>query len=340
MVTEDKLYTPPVFDLISANIARHGNPLGLKGKDCTAWADGLQIPSRGKTIFYTGCEYQMTAYLKSLVEVMKKAKFEDSLFSAFKGIQAITGKLGFDLTKVYTRVAGDESKKYAELLRMSALLLRRLGVDFAYLGSDEMYSGALLYEFGLFDELQQQAQKVAKQFREAGVSRIIALTPHSAEVFKQVYPGFIGSFDVEVIPYVVVLAEALKKSGRELSLSEPLTLTLHDPCHLARALEVTEEPREILNSIGNLELREVALNKRLTICCGAPAETIFPELSECLAARRASELADTGAEAAATLCPFCYSNLSRGLNLTDRKLRIVDFVEVVYQALGEEHGKT
>ncbi len=327
-----KLYTPPVFRIISMNIAKWGNPLGLRKSDCASWADGLQLPTKGKTILYTGCEYQMTAYIRPLAEVLKRVKFRDTLFSAFSGLQTVGGKIGVDLMKGYTRVASGESKAYNRLLRMAALTLRRLGVDFAYLDG-ELYSGALLYEYGLFDELEEQAKRVVNQFREAGVMKIIALTPHSAEVFQQVYPSFISNFDFEVVPYISTVAEALNKLGTELSLPEPLTLTLHDPCHLARALKVTEEPREVIQAITNLDFREVALNKELTGCCGAPCETIFPELSELIASSRVEELSATGAEVAATLCPFCYANLSRGADLTGNKLRIVDLGEIVYQAL-------
>jgi len=327
-----KLYTPPAFRIISTNIAKSGNPLGLKKSDCASWADGLQLPTKGKTILYTGCEYQMTAYLRSLVEVLKRVKFKDTLFSAFSGIQTAVGKIGVDLMKGYTRVVSGESETYNRLVRMAALTLRRLGVDFAYLDG-EQYSGALLYEFGLFDELEEQAKRVVNQFREAGVTKIIALTPHSAEVFQQVYPRFISNFDFEVVPYISTVAEALKKLSAELSLPEPLTLTFHDPCHLARALKVTEAPREVIRTINNLDFREVALNKELTCCCGAPCETIFPELSELVAVKRVEELAATGAEVAATLCPYCYANLSRGVDLTGNKLRIVDLGEIIYQAL-------
>lgn len=327
-----KLYTPPAFRIISTNIAKSGNPLGLRKSDCASWADGLQLPTKGKTILYTGCEYQMTAYIRPLAEVLKRVKFRDTLFSAFSGLQTIGGKIGVDLMKGYTRVASGESKTYNRLVRMAALTLRRLGVDFAYLDG-ELYSGALLYEYGLFDELEEQAKRVVNQFRKAGVTKIIALTPHSAEVFQQVYPKFISNFDFEVVPYISTVAEALNKLGPELSLPEPLTLTLHDPCHLARALKVTEEPREVIRAITNLDFREVALNRELTSCCGAPCETIFPELSELVAAKRVEELSATGAEVAVTLCPYCYANLSRGVDLTGNKLRIVDLIEIVYQAL-------
>jgi len=71
LVKNMKLYIPPSFRIISANIVKSGNPLGLKKTDCAAWAEGLQIPTKGETTLYTGCEYQMTAYIGSLVEVLE-----------------------------------------------------------------------------------------------------------------------------------------------------------------------------------------------------------------------------------------------------------------------------
>ena len=331
----DKLYTPPVLQIISENTSKRGNPLGLVSKDCTAWSKGLQIPNKGKTILYTGCEYQMTSQIQSLLEILKKAKFGDAALSTLKGLQLLAGRLGVDLMKTYTRVVGEDSKSYNRILRKAALTLRRLGVDFSYLDG-ELYSGALLYEYGLFEQFRKQAERVVSQLKEAGVSKIIALTPHSAEIFQQVYPQFIDNFDFEVSPYVCTVAEALRKSGKELSLPKPLILTLHDPCHLARSLKVTEEPREVLQTIEHLELREVVSNRESTICCGAPCEIIYPELSEIVASKRVEELSATGAEAAVTLCPFCHSNLSKAVNLFGKALTIIDFIEIVYQAWGEE----
>ena len=332
-ILSDRLYLPPAFKIISENIARSGNPLSMGNKDGTAWAESLRLPGVGRTILYTGGEYQMASRIHSLVEMLKKVKFEDTALSAFSGLQAATGKLGINLTGVYTRIARGRSDTYNQILKMAAINLQRLGVEFSYL-PDELYSGALLYEFGLFDEFARQALKVVKQFKEAGVSSIIALTPHSAEIFEEIYPQFVSGFDFEVIPYVCMVEEALSKSRVELSLPNPLSVTIHDPCHLARSLEVTEEPRRVLGSIHNLELREATASKQETVCCGAPAETIYPELSELLACRRAEELSRTGAEAAVMMCPFCYASLSKGVAMSGQKLSVVDFIELVYRAWG------
>lgn len=331
-------YIPAVLHLISTNIARRGNPLGLANQDCSSWTTDLQIPTEADTILYTGCEYQMTAYIQSLRNILKRVKFRDTIFFALQNIQGFGRTMGVDLTKVYTQVANVKRESYDRLLKMAALTLRRLDFPFAYL-EGEPYSGALLYEYGLFEEFHKQAQHVAKRFMQSEVTRIIALTPHSAEIFQKVYPTFLGNFDFEVSTYVSTVADALRKCERKLSLPEPLNVTLHDPCHLARSLGVTEEPREVLKAIRNLNFKEVASNRQATVCCGAPCELIYPELSELVASKRVRELSDTGAEAVITLCPFCHANLTIGVSLTGRKLRIIDFIEIVYQALEGDNVK-
>ena len=89
-----KPYIPPILRVISTNTAKWGNPLGLKKGNYVSWADGLQLSHKGKTILYTGCEYQMTAYFRSLAEVLKRVKFEDTLFSTYIVLQTVSGKLG------------------------------------------------------------------------------------------------------------------------------------------------------------------------------------------------------------------------------------------------------
>jgi Fe-S oxidoreductase len=329
------LYLPPVLRLISENTIRMGNPLGIKEKDCRDWMRGLAIPTSGKTVLYAGCEYQMAARVQSLVEVIKKFKFDDAAFSAVRGLQSVTGRVGVDIVGGYTRLAGADVRAYNAIVRQAAVILRKMNVNFACL-EREIYSGALLYEYGLLEDFERQAKTVAAQLKEAGAERIITLTPHSAEVFRDVYPRFVSGFNFEVVTYPVALAGAMERSDICLHLKEPLTLTLHDPCHLARTLKVTEEPREILRRIDNLELMEAEHSHAATVCCGAPCEAIYPELSEALATRRAAELAATGASTAAAICPFCLTNLTRGARLAGITMKVVDLVEIVHEAIGGE----
>jgi Fe-S oxidoreductase len=117
-----------------------------------------------------------------------------------------------------------------------------------------------------------------------------------------------------------------------MELRHPLEVTLHDPCHLARTLDMAEQPREILSRVKNLVLKEVPYsNKRWTTCCGAPIEILLPSLSEPLAARRVQELASSGAGTAVTLCAFCLANLRKAAS--GGALKVIDFAELLGTAL-------
>lgn len=335
MAKAENLYLPPVFDVIKDNMRKSGNPMGLKPTDCASWASKLEIPTTAHLILYTGCEYQMIPYMEGLLDALKKVKFEDTVFSLFRSTQATFRKVGLDLARTYARVSSAQKETFDRLLQMAALTLRELGVDFAY-WSDELYSGALLYEYGFSEEFQRHARKVVAQLKERGADAktLLVISPHSAEVFTEVYRSLFEDFDVAVVTYPEFLFDIIRRSGRKLSLGRPMTVTLHDPCRLARSLGVTEQPREILKSIEGLQLKEALMNRRLTTCCGAPCEVVYPELSELQASRRIDELCETGAEAVVTLCPYCYASLRRGLNSAKTQIKVIDFIEVIYNALG------
>lgn len=332
-----KPYLPPAFHVLRDNLVKRGNLLGMSSKECAAWAKGLEIPSQGETILYTGCEYQMAPYIESLVRILKKVKFRDIPFSAFKSLAPISERIGMNPLTTWGRALGVGRGNYDGLVRAAALTLSKLGVDFAYLDR-EPYSGALIYELGFVEEFKRHAEKTTIQFRKAGAKRLITLSPHSAETLLQVYPQLVDSFDFEVIPFVVVVAEALQRTNTNLILPEPLTAVIHDPCHQVRALKIVEEPRTALRSIQNLDLIEAACSREMSYCCGAPIETTYPELAQLLACSRVEQLSSTGAEAAVTMCPFCYSSLKKARDMTGTKLKIFDFIELVYQGLGGAHA--
>jgi hypothetical protein len=61
-------------------------------------------------------------------------------------------------------------------------------------------------------------------------------------------------------------------------------------------------------------------------------------ITEMVAARRVEGLSSTEAEAAVTLCPFCHASLSRSVASEGVALRVLDFVEIVHEALEGDHA--
>jgi glycolate oxidase iron-sulfur subunit len=84
----------------------------------------------------------------------------------------------------------------------------------------------------------------------------------------------------------------------------PLRVAYHDACHLAHAQGVRAEPRELLRGIPELELLEPA---EWELCCGSAGiyNLLQPEAAAELGARKAANLAATGADAIAAANPGC-----------------------------------
>jgi glycolate oxidase iron-sulfur subunit len=83
-----------------------------------------------------------------------------------------------------------------------------------------------------------------------------------------------------------------------------LKVAYHDACHLAHAQGVRQPPRELLRGIPGLELLEPA---EWELCCGSAGiwNLMQPEAAGKLGARKAQNLAATGAQAIAAANPGC-----------------------------------
>jgi glycolate dehydrogenase iron-sulfur subunit len=84
----------------------------------------------------------------------------------------------------------------------------------------------------------------------------------------------------------------------------PLKVAYHDACHLAHAQQVRTQPRVLLRGIPDLELFEPA---EWELCCGSAGiyNLVQPEAAAKLGARKAANLAATGADAIAAANPGC-----------------------------------
>jgi glycolate dehydrogenase iron-sulfur subunit len=119
--------------------------------------------------------------------------------------------------------------------------------------------------------------------------------------------------------------EALALAGRARDASEllaehmpgprqalDLSVTYHEPCHLAHGQRVREAPRALLRAIPGLRLVELAESD---LCCGSAGmyNLMEPEIAGQLLVRKLDRIAATGAEVVVTGNPGCLLQLRRGL---------------------------
>jgi Fe-S oxidoreductase len=123
-------------------------------------------------------------------------------------------------------------------------------------------------------------------------------------------------------------------------------VTYHDPCNIARAGRITEEPRELLKAICE-DFVEMTPNRTENYCCGGGGGTVsIDEIrdfrTKLMGKRKADQIRATGAEIVVSPCANCKKQLKevcednglesvRVMGLHDLLLKVID-----YEAAGVE----
>ena len=105
-------------------------------------------------------------------------------------------------------------------------------------------------------------------------------------------------------------------------------VTYHDSCHLHRGLEITEEPRELLQGVKGLNFIEMEFPCH---CCGAAGSFAFEyaEISEAILERKLETIRKTGATTVATACPGCIMQIKGGLREAGDKIEVKHIAEIL-----------
>jgi glycolate dehydrogenase iron-sulfur subunit len=111
-----------------------------------------------------------------------------------------------------------------------------------------------------------------------------------------------------------------------------LRVAYHDACHLAHAQGIREPPRQLLESIPELELLAPA---EWELCCGSAGvyNLLEPEAAGDLGRRKAANLADTGAQVIAAANPGCVIQIARHL---EHPLEVLHPIELLARSLRGE----
>jgi Fe-S oxidoreductase len=212
-------------------------------------------------------------------------------------------------------------------------VLRAAGVRFGTLGEEEPCCGEAVLSLGNDAYFAEVAERNAHQLEAAGVTTLVALSPHCVEAFTR-HEG-VGA-DFRPLHYTQYLAGLLAEGGLPpLAVAEEIVVTYHDPCLLGRGQAVYEQPRALLAAIEGVDLREMDNNREQALCCGGGGGRLWFDTTrdERFAPLRVTEARDTGAAVLATACPACLSCLADGVTTTGAPLAVMDVVEVMARAV-------
>ncbi|MFQ6026412.1 MAG: (Fe-S)-binding protein [Dehalococcoidia bacterium] len=110
-------------------------------------------------------------------------------------------------------------------------------------------------------------------------------------------------------------------------------ITFQDPCHLAHAQRITQQPRTLLQAIPGVELVEM---EQSAMCCGGAGiySTVQPQLAEKILASKLRHIAAANVDQVVTANPGCMMQIEQGLHrsgVCGKVLHVVDLLDEAYR---------
>ena len=210
--------------------------------------------------------------------------------------------------------AGAFDDRNIHVTRAVATLLHKADVSYAVLGPKEQCTGDSARRTGNEFVYQQLAIQNIQTMNSFKIKKVITQCPHCFNTIANEYPQLGGEY--EVIHHSQLLTELVSSGRIEVGTAEnPYSITYHDACYLGRHNDIYMAPREILGSIGGIEIREMPRQGTQSFCCGAGGGRMWMEESEGkkINIERITEAVGTGADEVAVACPFCYIMMDDGI---------------------------
>ncbi len=177
---------------------------------------------------------------------------------------------------------------------------------------------------GEVDSAQKMIDYNRALFEKHQIKTLVTSCPICLKVFREEY----NLEGIEVLHHSEYILRLMKQGRLKVRYMRGSTFTYHDPCELGRGSGIYDQPRAVIEAVG--ELLEPAHNRKNALCCGSSvANTAINDGQQLtIASAVASELEATGAETIVTACPLCKKAITRGT-----QQQVADLSEIVAQSL-------
>ncbi|MHA1129839.1 MAG: (Fe-S)-binding protein [Candidatus Helarchaeota archaeon] len=225
------------------------------------------------------------------------------------------------------------SFRQIEIAKATYQILKKSGIDFTLLGSNEWCCGSPLFRTGQIDLAKEVAMHNIEKLKDLGVKTIYFSCAGCYRTFQTDYPKHFGKlgFKIESISKLVL---SLIREGRlPLKNKSPVKITYHDPCHTGRMTKRPDfkTPRKVIDALLGVDLIEMRSREKGSMCCGAGGglKAGYPELSLKIATNRLQQANSLKVDYLVSTCPFCKRNLSDAQKATDSPIKVIDLTELV-----------
>ena len=228
---------------------------------------------------------------------------------------------------------------YQEIGRATLSVLRALGVE-VVIPKDLVCCGTPLLISGEQKIMAQNLQRNLQALSAAKADFIVTACASCGHTLKKEYAyllrewGQDDSLAVEMGEKMRDLSQFLREQEELPGLLSPLpmSVTYHDPCHLAKGQGVRAEPRSLLKSIPDLAFTEMA---EADACCGGGGsfQFFFPEISQKIVSSKTENILRTKSDVVATGCPACRLRLESFLGADHSRIKVRHTVELLASSL-------
>ncbi|MFL5760581.1 MAG: (Fe-S)-binding protein [Thermomicrobiales bacterium] len=234
------------------------------------------------------------------------------------------------------------STVFADTNRATARVLAHNGATVTVPAAQQC-CGALQVHSGQMVEARALARRNIEAFEAAGAETIIVNAAGCGAALKEY--GYLFKDDPDYAGraqrFVARVKDVTEYLGG-IDLVPPTcvldrTVTYQEPCHLAHAQRITEQPRKLLASIPGLELTEM---RESSLCCGSAGiyNIIRREMANDLGDRKAENAKATNATEVITANPGCAMQLRASLRRNHYTMRVRHIVDLLDEAYGGEQA--
>ncbi|MGQ9509265.1 MAG: (Fe-S)-binding protein [Thermodesulfobacteriota bacterium] len=213
-------------------------------------------------------------------------------------------------------------------------IFQKAGLDFGILGKKESCCGNEIRRMGEQALFRKLVKDNTNLFKKTGAQRIITISPHCYNAFKNEYP----ELNISVKHYSQVLAHLIETERIKFSKRFDVSVTYQDPCFLGKQNRIFEEPRKILTSLPGVNFIEMERSKERSLCCEGGGGRMWTEgFTEGTrnGEIRIREAVGVGAKILSTACPFCLLTLEDAIKTSgfSEQIMIKDIAEFVAEAM-------
>ena len=177
---------------------------------------------------------------------------------------------------------------------------------------------------GEVDSARKMVEYNKSLFAKHGITTLVTSCPICLKVFREEY----HLEGVEVLHHSEYILRLMEQGRLNVGREQGATFTYHDPCELGRGSGIYDEPRAVIEAVG--ELLEPKHTRHDALCCGSSvANTAISDAQQLKIAQGvASQLEETGAQTIVTACPLCKKAIARGATR-----QVADLSEIVARCI-------